>query len=60
VDGPFRSVDRRPLICGVVAAGALLLVWFLPSASTDGDASHDGTSSVLPLDAPQVGFDPDR
>ncbi|WP_181727528.1 hypothetical protein [Streptomyces sp. PT12] len=48
MDGQPRVPDRRTLICGVVAAGALCVGWFLPS--TYADDGDDPGSSVIPIE----------
>ncbi|WP_208878949.1 hypothetical protein [Streptomyces armeniacus] len=39
---PTATAHRRPLATAVVAAGALLAVWFLPSANTSSDMASTG------------------
>ncbi|MDT0342316.1 hypothetical protein [Streptomyces litchfieldiae] len=55
MDGHLRGLDRRPLICSVVAAGVLCLVWLLPSAYTNGDS--DSGSGVIPVEQTVPDFD---
>ncbi|MDT0265339.1 hypothetical protein RM844_03430 [Streptomyces sp. DSM 44915] len=51
MNGQSRTSDRRSLVNGVVAALVLGLVWLLPSAYQDSDASTS-YPSVIPLDQP--------
>ncbi|WP_159001535.1 hypothetical protein [Streptomyces sp. SBT349] len=59
MDGQPRSLNRHPLICGAVAAGALCVGWLLPSAYADGDDAP-GTSSVIPVEQPALDLDQDQ
>ncbi len=59
--GQPRSANRRPLICGVVAAGVLCLGWLIPTAYADGDKAAPGPSTVAPADEPAApGAAPER
>ncbi|RKN46929.1 hypothetical protein [Streptomyces hoynatensis] len=53
-----NHVNRRPLVCAMVAAGVLCLVWLLPTAHPDGDGDAGG--SVIPVEQPHFDLDQGR
>lgn len=42
----YPTGDRRPLICGMIAAVALCAVWLLPSAQQGSGEDADGGSPI--------------